>query len=250
MSSTFSPDLLASLRTARHIVVLTGAGASAESGIPTFRDALTGLWERFDPAQLATAEAFEDDPELVWGWYEWRRALVARCEPNPGHRAIARLQSLAPKVTVVTQNVDDLHERAGSDGVIHVHGRLDAPRCFDCGRAGAERLAVPADPSRLAPPRCEDCGGPIRPGVVWFGEPLPDLEWSAAETAARTCDVILVVGTSSLVYPAAGLPRLAWASGAVVAEANPDLGGLDVESHGLRGAAGEVLPALVDAAWP
>ncbi len=232
-------------------MVLTGAGASAESGIPTFRDALTGLWKRFDPTQLATAKAFEADPELVWGWYEWRRTLVARCAPNPGHDAIARLQGLAPQVTVVTQNVDDLHERAGSAAVIHVHGSIGAPRCFDCARGWSSRDPVPADPARLAPPRCADCGGMIRPGVVWFGESLPPREWAAAESAARSCDLILVVGTSSLVYPAADLPRLAAASGAVLVEVNPDLGGLDgLDGHFLRGAAGEVLPALIAAAWP
>ena len=248
MTAEFSPELLRRLREARHILVLTGAGASAESGIPTFRDALTGLWEIFDPAQLATADAFEDDPELVWGWYEWRRALVARCAPNAGHDAIARMQALAPRVSVVTQNVDDLHERAGSAEVIHLHGSIDAPRCFDCGLGWDGGQQPPSEPARLAPPRCPDCGGMIRPGVVWFGEALPQREWLAAEAAANSCDLALVVGTSSLVYPAADLPRQALASGATVVEVNLEPGGLG--GHYLCGRAGEVLPSLVDAAWP
>lgn len=251
MNPEFTPDLIERLRVAQHILVLTGAGASAESGIPTFRDALTGLWERFDPTQLATSEAFEADPELVWGWYEWRRALVAGCEPNDGHRAIARMQSLAKKVTVVTQNVDDLHERAGSSGVIHVHGSINAPRCFDCD-VPHEVSALAESEGRLPPPRCSECGGMVRPGVVWFGEPLPQEEWLRAESAARSCDAVVVVGTSSLVYPAADLPRLAQTAGAVVAEVNldPDALGNAGDRYFLRGAAGEVLPALVDAVWP
>ncbi len=259
MSDGFSRELIQRLREARHILVLSGAGASAESGIPTFRDALTGLWERFDPSQLATAEAFQADPEMVWGWQEWQRTLAARCQPNPGHLAIARLQTLVPHVTVATQNVDDLHERAGSDTVVHLHGSIHSSRCFDCGVDWAGPVPTEAELSadapeggrRLAPPRCLDCGGMIRPGVVWFGEPMPQREWSIAEYAAMACDVAIVVGTSSVVYPAAELPRLAHSWGALVVEVNLERGGLeDLGGHFLGGAAGQVLPALVDTAWP
>ena len=238
----------AALRAARHVVVFTGAGVSAESGIPTFRDALTGLWSRFDPAQLATAGAFERDPALVWGWYEWRRALVARAEPNAAHRAIAAMGSRVPKLTLVTQNVDDLHERAGSRP-LRLHGSLFAPLCFDCARPAESPPLLHAEEARLEPPRCA-CGGRIRPGVVWFGEALPSDVMESAFEAAGDCDVLLSVGTSSVVYPAAEIPRVAARSGAVVIQVNPDPTPLDgVATYNLRGAAGAVLPALVRETW-
>lgn len=170
------------LQEAKHVVVFTGAGVSAESGIPTFRDALTDLWERFDPAQLATTEAFRADPNLCWGWYEWRRRKVLQAQPNEAPFAIAELAKHVPKLTVVTQNVDDLHERAGSDGVIHLHGSLHSPRCIDCGNAHESPLPpgeLSEEGGRLEPPRCNACNGYIRPGVVWFGEMLPDAPWSS-----------------------------------------------------------------------
>ena len=176
------------LRDARHVVVFTGAGASAESGIPTFRDALTGLWERFDPAQLATSEAFRADPALCWGWYEWRRNKVIQAQPNGAHYAIAELTRYVPKLTVVTQNVDDLHERAGSQHVIHLHGSLHSPRCIDCGLAYVFPLTsdvLPESGSRIEPPLCVACSGYIRPGVVWFGEMLPKDAWSADSQLQR-----------------------------------------------------------------
>jgi len=238
----------AALRAARHVVVFTGAGVSAESGIPTFRDALTGLWSRFDPAQLATAEAFESDPSLVWGWYEWRRAMVAKAAPNAAHRAIAAMAAQVPKLTVVTQNVDDLHERAGSRA-LRLHGSLFAPRCFDCARAAEPPPLLHAEQARLEPPRCA-CGGRIRPGVVWFGEALPADAMEPAFAAAGDCDVLISVGTSSVVYPAADIPRVAARSGAVVIQVNPDPTALDgMATYNLRGAAGAVLPALVRATW-
>ena len=149
---------------------------SAESGIPTFRDALTGLWERFDATDLATPDAFLKDEELVWGWYEWRRMKVLRAQPNPAHLAIAALAQHVPTLTVVTQNVDDLHERAGSVGVLHLHGSLHSPRCADCGQAHILPPGIPGEPDggrRLRPPPCRHCGGAVRPGVVWFDEDLP-----------------------------------------------------------------------------
>ena len=236
------------LRAARHVVVFTGAGVSAESGIPTFRDALTGLWSRFDPEQLATAEAFARDPALVWGWYEWRRALVARAAPNAAHHAIAAMAEKVPRLTVVTQNVDDLHERAGS-APLRLHGSLFAPRCFDCGAGAKAPPMLHAGEARLEPPRCA-CGGRIRPGVVWFGEMLPADVLEAAFEAAATCDVLLSVGTSSVVYPAADVPRVALRAGAVVIQVNPDPTPLDsVATFNLHGAAGSVLPGLMRDTW-
>jgi NAD-dependent deacetylase len=167
-------SLILALRGARHVAVLTGAGVSAESGIPTFRDALTGLWERFDAEQLATPAAFRRDPDLVWGWYEWRRMKVLRAQPNPAHIAIAVMQCRVPRLTLITQNVDDLHERSGSTDVIHLHGSLHALRCFTCARPHRLVEGVPEEPEggrRLPPLRCAHCGEAIRPGVVWFGEP-------------------------------------------------------------------------------
>ena len=246
--------LSAVLRSARHVVVLTGAGVSAESGIPTFRDALTGLWEQFDAEALATPEAFRRDPALVWGWYEWRRAKVLRAQPNPGHRSIAALERLVPEVTLVTQNVDDLHERAGSASPIHLHGSLNQPRCFACARPHVLPSGVPDEPEggrRLEPPRCLHCGGRIRPGVVWFGEALPEAAWKDAKTAAGSCDLMLVLGTSGLVYPAAGLPKVAAANGARIIQVNPCPAELDVDGAAhLVGEAGVIMPALVAAAWP
>jgi NAD-dependent deacetylase len=243
--------LLAALREARHVVAFTGAGVSAESGLSTFRDATTGLWSRFDPTRLATAEAFAANPDVVWGWYEWRRLRVARATPNAAHRAIAELEAKVPKATVITQNVDDLHERAGSRSPIRLHGSLFAPRCFDCGRAHAELANPPADfgdGSPLAPPRCAACGGAIRPGVVWFGEALPEGAIERALEAARDCDVLLSIGTSGAVYPAAEIPREARRHGAIIVEVNPNATDLDdVADYRLRGPAAEILPALVAA---
>ena len=200
------------LRQAEHVVVLTGAGISAESGIPTFRDSLTGLWERFDAEDLATPQAYRRDKELVWGWYEWRRMKVLLSKPNPGHFAIAQLAEAVPELTLITQNVDDLHERAGSLDVLHVHGSLHSPRCFGCNRPYTFPEEIPDEPEggrRIKPPVCTHCGGSVRPGVVWFGEGLPGDIWRAAEHAVRSCDLLLSIGTSGLVYPAAGLPKVA-----------------------------------------
>lgn len=248
------PELVVALQDAKHIVVFTGAGVSAESGIPTFRDALTGLWERFDAEELATPNAFRKDKELVWGWYEWRRMKVLRSLPNPAHFAIAELAQNVPKLTVVTQNVDDLHERAGSTGVLHLHGSLHSPRCFACGRPHILPPEIPEEPEggrRLSPPLCNHCGGFIRPGVVWFGEGLPEEVLYSAFAAARTCDLLFAIGTSGLVQPAARLPSLAKQAGANVVQVNPIGTHLDSESTwSLRGAAGTVMPRLMQAAFP
>ena len=240
---------VAALRAARQVVVFTGAGVSAESGIPTFRDALTGLWERFDAAELASADAFRRDPALVWGWYEWRRMSAMRAEPNAGHRAIAALATRVPKLTLVTQNVDDLHERAGSEAPIHLHGSLFAPRCSACGLPAVLPAAIPDEPEggrRVAPPRCRHCGGRVRPGVVWFGEPLPEAALTQAFAAARSCDVLLSIGTSSLAFPAAQIPVDAHHAGAKVIQVNPHATDRDsIANYNLRGTAAMVLPELV-----
>lgn len=233
------PGLLETLRNARNFAVLTGSGISAESGVPTFRDAQTGLWARYDPRQLATPEAFMRDPELVWRWYEWRRELVGQAEPNPGHQALAQLEELVPDFTLVTQNVDGLHQQAGSEKVVELHGNIRRTIC------SSERLEVESQDDEI-PPVCPNCGAPLRPDVVWFGEMLPAWAMEAASEAARNCDVFFSIGTSSLVYPAASLPYEALSGGATVVEVNPDGTPLTPRAdYALRGAAGQVLPELI-----
>jgi len=209
------------VRGARRIVVLTGAGMSADSGVPTFRQAPDGLWSQYDPERLATPEAWRRDPALVWGWYVWRMALVRAAQPNAGHLALVAACSTRD-LRIVTQNVDDLHERAGSDDVVHLHGGLFAHRCSACARAHAavDVPAADAAPLRVEPPRCAHCGGRIRPGVVWFGEALPEAAYRVAAEAAADCDLMLVVGTSGLVHPAVGLPAIARQAGAALVEIN------------------------------
>lgn len=232
-------------RDARGVTVLSGAGMSADSGVPTFRGAQTGLWERYDPAQLATPEAWAHDPELVWAWYEWRRSLVAGCDPNDGHRALADWGKLAD-VRVVTQNVDDLHERAASVVAEHLHGSLFAHRCDHCG----EPFEMPPPPAelgeRLPPPRCPRGDGLIRPGVVWFGELLPPGAIERAAELITASDLVVVVGTSGIVYPAAALPGVAVDAGVPVLEINPTPTELPADLH-WSVAAAEGLPALVAA---
>jgi NAD-dependent protein deacetylase/lipoamidase len=239
------------LAAAERVVVFTGAGISAESGIPNFRDALTGLWARYDAQQLATPTAFHNDPDLVWGWYEWRREAVRRVEPNDGHRAVAAIE----RCVVITQNVDDLHERAGSRSPIHLHGSLFEPRCSACGLAFSDLPEHPVDSlgegRRLPPPTCGRCGAPVRPGVVWFGEALPTQAFEAAVEAAANADVLLTVGTSGVVYPAAEIPQVTARLGGHVIQINPKPTPLDeVATVNLTGPAAKILPALVEAAWP
>lgn len=237
------------LRRARHVAVLTGAGVSAESGLPTFRDALTGLWARYRPEDLATPEAFERNPGTVWAWYRMRRELALAAEPNPAHRALARLESLVPRLTLITQNVDGLHRRAGSRTVLELHGDLTRVRCSREGGV-AERWEEPADGGE--PPRCEGCGAYLRPDVVWFGERLPERALREAWAAACDCDLFLSVGTSNLVEPAASLPWMAAAQGATVGVINPSMEGQRSGAgiHHVHGAAGRVLPELLATAWP
>ena len=205
-----------SLRQAKKVVVFTGAGVSAESGIPTFRDAMTGLWTQYRAEDLATRQAFRANPKLVWEWYEWRRELVAKARPNAAHIGIARLQDCVPELTVITQNVDGLHQAAGSQGVLELHGNIRRSKCFACAR-----IAMEWSSDRETPPRCQHCGGRLRPDVVWFGESLPERTFSFARAAAETCDFFFSIGTSSIVYPAAELPERAHRARATVIQINP-----------------------------
>lgn len=221
------------------IAVLTGAGVSAESGIPTFRSN-GGYWHNYRFEDLATPAGFARNPKLVWQWYEERRRLVAAARPNAGHMALARMEERAAEFTLITQNVDGLHDRAGSKNIIKLHGDIRVLRCLACG---AER-AEPGDLHEL-PPTCE-CGGMMRPGVVWFGEALPEGAMEKAEAAVRRAEVLIVAGTSAQVYPAAGLIPLALRCGARVIEVNPEATGVSDEvTFTLRGSAAEILPQLV-----
>lgn len=228
------------LRDASSIAVLTGAGVSAESGVPTFRGS-NGLWKEYRAEDLATPAAFAHNPKLVWEWYDWRRSLIARAKPNPGHYALAEAESRARKFTLITQNVDGLHELAGSRNVLRLHGSIWMLRCLACKREREDRRT----PLPELPPRCE-CGGLLRPGVVWFGEPLPSDIWQAAENAARSADLFLLIGTSAVVYPAAGLAPIAKSGGARVVEINIAESGLSAGiDEFLQGPSGELLPQLM-----
>lgn len=232
------------LARARTVTALTGAGISAESGLPTFRGA-GGLWRNYRPEELATPEAFARDPRMVWEWYAWRQALADEAEPNAGHLALAELERrLGDGFTLVTQNVDGLHRRAGHARPIELHGSLWRVRCVECARE--RELVEPILPP--LPPRCEDCGGMERPGVVWFGEGLPEDAFEEAYDASRAADVFLSIGTSGQVHPAAGLIEVARGAGRIVIEVNPDLTPFSSKAHyRLPGPAGEVLPALIGA---
>lgn len=236
------PDVLQTVSGAERVVVMTGAGMSAESGLATFRDPHEGLWARLRPEELATPEAWQADRDLVWAWYQWRVDQVLAAEPNAGHRALAAWARRAD-LTLVTQNVDDLHERAGSEDVHHLHGSLMAPRCAECARP-APPVPPPAEPvERLAPPACEHCGGAVRPGVVWFGEVPHGID--AAADAVVGADLLVVVGTSGVVYPAAGLTDLAVELGRRVLLVDPAA----TTREGVtswRTTAATALPALVD----
>ena len=234
-------------RNARRVEVFTGAGMSAESGIVTYRDADTGLWENVDPMAMASIDAWQRDPEPMWAWYLWRARLASDAKPNAGHLAIAQWAQLA-EVTVTTQNIDNLHERAGSDNVVHLHGSLFKFCCSNCRRPYAEVELPEVAVERLAPPTCPACGSLIRPDIVWFGEGLPSAEWSEAERRMEMADLIVIVGTSGVVYPAAQLPFLAYRRGTPILEISPqetDLTRLTTESWRTTAATG--LPMLVDA---
>ena len=228
---------------ARHIAVLTGAGMSAESGVPTFRDAQTGLWSQFNPQDLATEAAFRAHPQRVWDWYVHRREMIADVQPNAGHRALASFAKRHPgRLTVITQNVDGLHQCAGNADTLALHGNIAEDQWLDRPRSCCSAGAIVAD----RPPRCAVCGNLRRPAVVWFGESLPTAAFQAAEYAARHCDLMLVIGTSGEVYPAAGLAFTAHQSGARVVVINPEPTPLDVVADlRLQTPAAVCLPGLL-----
>ncbi len=225
---------------ATRVVAFTGAGISVESGIPTFRGP-GGLWRNYDAQQLATVAAFRLDPKLVWEWYDSRRQNMAAAQPNAGHFALAEFDRRVPEFTLITQNIDGLHDRAGSTGIVKLHGDIWTLCCVQCNRE-REDLRVPLPD---LPPFC-GCGGMLRPAVVWFGEHLPPGVWSKAEFAASRAQVFLSIGTSAVVYPAAGLIDVARESGATIVEINPqETGYSNSVDYMLRGPAGEVLPDLL-----
>ena len=236
-----SERLLARLKDAGRVVVFTGAGISAESGVPTFRGE-EGLWKKFRPEELANIDAFMRNPDLVWQWYQHRRDVISSVVPNAGHYAIAAMDARFQSCIVVTQNIDNLHRRAGSRIVHELHGNIERNYCASCSTpATAEEVA-----QQEAAPRCRKCGGLVRPGVVWFGELLPELEWNAAVAAVEQADLFFAVGTSSVVYPAASLPQIARRSGAYVVEVNIETTDLSpAADEVLLGKAGEILPALL-----
>jgi NAD-dependent deacetylase len=212
--------IAAALTSGARITVLTGAGVSAASGVPTFRGD-GGLWKSFKAEDLATPEAFARDPALVWEWYDWRRGLIAACAPNPAHHVLAAWSRRFPNFRLITQNVDGLHERAGTHHVVRLHGSLWDVGCWRECRRRPRRWRDDRVPMPTLPPACDACGGPLRPGVVWFGEPL-DHEDIEAATKATRCDVFFAIGTSAVVYPAAGLIDVARGHGAMTVEINPD----------------------------
>ena len=271
-----SVDFLDRLRTCRKLVVFTGAGVSAESGIPTFRDAQTGLWAKFNPQEVASTEAFRNNPQLVWDWYVHRAEFVSKAEPNAGHRAIARLQSLVPEVTVITQNIDGLHQKAGSQNVMELHGSLFRLKafvdpdemfaddkspviCHVCDGYAVHEHCDPYatredfDAIGLKPgpvPRCPGCGAILRPDIVWYGEPLDIDILDGAMRSADECDALICIGSSLEVQPAASIPYRAKWGKALVVEINPEPTGFSFEADAfLQGKAAEILPALLQQIW-
>lgn len=229
------------LEGSRRVRALTGAGVSAESGVPTFRGH-DGLWKKFRPEELATPEAFARDPKLVWEWYDWRRGLIAKTRPNPGHRALVELEKSVRDFWLITQNVDGLHQLAGSERILPLHGNIWELRCLGCGKSGEDRRA----PLPELPPECGECGAMLRPGVVWFGEGLPQETLSKSIEVSGDAELFLAIGTAGAVEPAASMARIAREAGAQVIEINPEESSLSsVADVVLRGKSGEVLPRLL-----
>ena len=241
----FPRELMIALRQAQRVTALTGAGVSQESGLRTFRDAQDGLWAQYRPEDLATPQAFQRNPKLVWDWYAWRREKVLQAKPNPAHYALAEMAKFIPHFTLITQNVDGLHQAAGSPNVIELHGNIRRVRCSVCGQ-------VPShwDQDQDEVPRCSTCNGLLRPDVVWFGENLPQAELESAFEAAQRCELFFSIGTSGLVQPAASLAYLAQQHGACIVEVNAEKTPLTpFADFSFRGKAGEILPALVKATF-
>jgi NAD-dependent deacetylase len=242
----FPAGVIQKLRAAKSIVVLTGAGISAESGVPTFRDAQTGLWANFKPEELATPQAFRRNPAMVWDWYMMRREMIKKVKPNPGHYALAEIETKVPQFLLVTQNIDDLHHLAGNRNVIEIHGNIQRTKCFD-----EDTVVESWDNESGVPPKCPRCGGLLRPDVVWFGEMLPPGAFERSAEAARNCDAFFSIGTSSLVYPAASLPYEAIRRKILSIEINPEETPLTGQvDHHFQGSSGMILPELVAAVWP
>jgi len=239
MEIEFSEKFLRVLKDAKYTAVSTGAGVSAESGVPTFRGE-DGLWKKFRAEELATFEAFQANPDLVWEWYQYRREIINKIKPNLGHYAIAEFSNLFDKFQLITQNVDGLHRVAGSEDIIELHGNIKRNRCLECGDINYDEEFAEF------PPLCK-CGGRLRPDVVWFGELLPAGALEKAYEAAKGCDLFFTVGTSGVVQPAASLPSAARQHGAFVVEINIEATELTfiVDQH-FRGKSGEILPAIVD----
>lgn len=248
-----SESLLEAVRSTSQIVALTGAGISAESGIPTFREAQQGLWAQYDPQELATPEAFQDHPRRVLGWYRWRRDLIRRAQPNPGHQALAvlerKIQARGGQFTLITQNVDSLHQRAGNQQVIELHGNIFRSRCADCHQVHPAEFPRQDQSGDL--PRCPSCNGTIRPDVVWFGEGLPQSALQEAIARTSSCTLFLSIGTSTVVQPAASLPFMAHDRGALTVEINPHNTPFSPTADLiLQEQAGQLLPRLLEQAWP
>ncbi len=245
----FAPELLKYLRAAERVAVLTGAGVSAESGVPTFRDAQSGLWAQYNPQDLATPEAYRRNPRLVWEWYAWRKEKIRQIQPNPGHYALAQMEKRIPNFTLITQNIDGLHQAAGSGcsggRVLELHGNISRVKCYD-----EDRLVDRWEATGEIPPRCPRCGGLLRPDVVWFGEMLPQENLEKSVQAAENCHIFFSIGTSGVVEPAASLPFWALKKGAVVVEINLEETPLSAAAtYFIEGQSGKILPELVKAAW-
>lgn len=232
--------LIEILRHTNRVAVSTGAGISAESGIPTFRGK-DGLWKEFRPEELATPTAFNQNPKLVWEWYDWRRGIIAQKEPNPGHKVLARWEKTFSAFSLITQNIDGLHHKAGSRNILELHGNIWKLRC-----TGEETITENYEtPIKEIPPLCTDCGAILRPHVVWFGEDLSPTILQKAFLLSSECEVMFVIGTSAVVQPAASLPLAAGEAGAKIVEINPDPTPLtSYADFSFRGKAGEILPII------
>lgn len=238
----FSKDFLRKLDSSKSLVFFTGAGISAESGIPTFRGK-DGIWNKLRPEELASFNAFMKNPEMVWEWYQYRRKIISETQPNPGHYTIAEFSKHFDNVSVVTQNVDNLHRRAGSENVYELHGNIEVNYCVDCSEPFEDQI----DYSNNELIRCRNCNGFIRPGVVWFGEMLPQEVFAKSERIASNCDICFIVGTSAVVYPAASIPISAKQNGAYLVEINTDATEIShFVDYSVMGKSGEVLPAMLE----